>query len=1171
MDDLSNINSWDITCSYGSLPDVSPHRRLCKLRQVVAKTSYKECSQFQRKGDFGQDAELIFCPCICGEFATHHKDIPAGATDSIDPDCGAKIKAMSPTNAFGHLAFSSNIFPYETIGEYIRLSDDDVDAAVDCLVGLAVEINTCMSILTSAQPQQMHPEILNPLLDGLIEAAISARALILVDGFDTTPAREISKSLWMQQLRASLSASKAQPIAWAAIVSWGDVNDRDMLECRSGIVNYTCNTMGNLITPLNRYHNLFLMVDDGLRYMHPNSKIRQFRLRLEQALSEHLSGKSGVQNNLPRCSITVLVGGDYKSLLEIQARVNAGMPCVVCIGTGMAADILYLARQLSEKDSDKKLRMSAYLKRRLAARLSRISDAPDDTDEAIGLISRLVSNEQLLTFCNTLARGSFAEEILKPLLLFANSPTAVARLAKLWNRPDILQSVFAKDQNALDQQTIAGMLYEAVLYNQVEFVKLLLPQLKDLSLIRTYWVYFLYTETEDSVNVTKVLISLKILKDDQLTEVGKTCNRPVTVKMLNALFDRLLKCEIGAKIFHIMKENSAVLDDISDPIKDEGLNEVLKTQCEPLNEPLEQIFIACVFLGRFEMAEYIWGLCSSPLSLALMACCIQRRCAEIFENAYDTSTASRYREYADNFENLATEMVTVGASINNVAASDLVGGSYMRAWYSPIALDLAYLGGCTNFMSSLPAQVAIECMWTGSIHCSPLAILFCMFLPFLLNIPGLAQFGRTQLFSLSHTRDSKIPSLPANFGERCYRFYNSPRVKHHFGLVTYVAFLIYASYVILFQMNPEEIDDNEAALMALLSIRIVDTVLMVLKSARYLELRLVSGLASLVYIFLRFYAAYEIASTALGVCLILLYLELLYFVMNNKRLGPKVTMIAHMTREALKFSPFFIIFVIAFGVGEYSTLYPYKTGFNLAVLENTLSMPFYQIFGVNELDVITDGNKTCPASLVGIECSMPNTFTTILVAVYVMFIGVLIMNLLIALFSYIFDNVTQQANGIWKRNRFYVTKSFHHQEIWPWPLGVSCELQRFIKEKIARHKEMKKSGNKRKNTFLSRLYMYGELELTEKPEAMRSDVLPETVVQLLKRRYMLEDHCREAILVRRKEAEEATLSAKLTQMNCELDHLVKFKESERFVRELPIRYVPETFEDQFPGKVEFQT
>ncbi|VDL96914.1 unnamed protein product [Schistocephalus solidus] len=560
---------------------------------------------------------------------------------------------------------------------------------------------------------------------GLIEAAISARALILVDGFDTTPAREISKSLWMQQLRASLSASKAQPIAWAAIVSWGDVNDRDMLECRSGIVNYTCNTMGNLITPLNRYHNLFLMVDDGLRYMHPNSKIRQFRLRLEQALSEHLSGKSGVQNNLPRCSITVLVGGDYKSLLEIQARVNAGMPCVVCIGTGMAADILYLARQLSEKDSDKKLRMSAYLKRRLAARLSRISDAPDDTDEAIGLISRLVSNEQLLTFCNTLARGSFAEEILKPLLLFANSPTAVARLAKLWNRPDILQSVFAKDQNALDQQTIAGMLYEAVLYNQVEFVKLLLPQLKDLSLIRTYWVYFLYTETEDSVNVTKVLISLKILKDDQLTEVGKTCNRPVTVKMLNALFDRLLKCEIGAKIFHIM-----------------------------------QIFIACVFLGRFEMAEYIWGLCSSPLSLALMACCIQRRCAEIFENAYDTSTASRYREYADNFENLATEMVTVGASINNVAASDLVGGSYMRAWYSPIALDLAYLGGCTNFMSSLPAQVAIECMWTGSIHCSPLAILFCMFLPFLLNIPGLAQFGRTQLFSLSHTRDTAFLRVP---------------------------------------------------------------------------------------------------------------------------------------------------------------------------------------------------------------------------------------------------------------------------------------------------------------------------------------------------------------------------------------------------------------------------
>ncbi|VDN34721.1 unnamed protein product [Dibothriocephalus latus] len=120
---------------------------------------------------------------------------------------------------------------------------------------------------------------------------------------------------------------------------------------QSEIVPYHCDTMGGLITPLNPYHNLFLMVDDGLRYLHPNSKVRQFRLKLEKALSERLRGASGARNNLPRCSIAVLVGGDYKSLLEVQARVDAGMPCVVCIGTGMAADILYIARQLSEKDS----------------------------------------------------------------------------------------------------------------------------------------------------------------------------------------------------------------------------------------------------------------------------------------------------------------------------------------------------------------------------------------------------------------------------------------------------------------------------------------------------------------------------------------------------------------------------------------------------------------------------------------------------------------------------------------------------------------------------------------------------------------------------------------------------------------------------------------------------
>ncbi|VDL86399.1 unnamed protein product [Schistocephalus solidus] len=184
------------------------------------------------------------------------------------------------------------------------------------------------------------------------------------------------------------------------------------------------------------------------------------------------------------------------------------------------------------------------------------------------------------------------------------------------------------------------------------------------------------------------------------------------------------------------------------------------------------------------MAEYIWGLCTSPLSLALIACRIQRRCAEIFEDSYDTYIASRYREYANNFENLATEMVTIGVSINDAAACDLVGGSYMRAWFSPIVLELAYLGDCTTFMSSLPAQKAIEYMWTCNIRCKSHLVPVCMFLPFVLLMPRFVQYGTTELFSLSHTRDRQVPTYPANNHERFWRFYNCPRVKHHFGLVS---------------------------------------------------------------------------------------------------------------------------------------------------------------------------------------------------------------------------------------------------------------------------------------------------------------------------------------------------------------------------------------------------
>ncbi|VDM04756.1 unnamed protein product [Schistocephalus solidus] len=59
----------------------------------------------------------------------------------------------------------------------------------------------------------------------------------------------------------------------------------------------------------------------------------------------------------------------------------------------------------------------------------------------------------------------------------------------------------------------------------MEFVKLLLPPLKDLSLIRTNWAFFLYTDAEESTNMTKLLTSQSILKDVHLAEGEKPRNR----------------------------------------------------------------------------------------------------------------------------------------------------------------------------------------------------------------------------------------------------------------------------------------------------------------------------------------------------------------------------------------------------------------------------------------------------------------------------------------------------------------------------------------------------------------------------------------------------------------------------------------------------------------------
>ncbi len=83
-----------------------------------------------------------------------------------------------------------------------------------------------------------------------------------------------------------------------------------------------------------------------------------------------------------------------------------------------------------------------------------------------------------------------------------------------------------------------------------------------------------------------------------------------------------------------------------------------------------------------------------------------------------------------------------------------------------------------------------------------------------------------------------------------------------------------------------------------------------------------------------------------------MYLELFEYCRINVKFGPKVMMIGKMVLEMLGFFPFFFIFLLGFGVGEQSTLYPFRTGYSGEVLEAAFTLPIYRIFGENNLDEV---------------------------------------------------------------------------------------------------------------------------------------------------------------------------------------------------------------------------
>ncbi|KAI5609738.1 transient receptor potential cation channel, subfamily M, member 4a [Silurus asotus] len=186
-------------------------------------------------------------------------------------------------------------------------------------------------------------------------------------------------------------------------------------------------------------------------------------------------------------------------------------------------------------------------------------------------------------------------------------------------------------------------------------------------------------------------------------------------------------------------------------------------------------------------------------------------------------------------------------------------------------------------------------------------------------------------------------------------------------------------------------------------------------------------------------------------------LRLIHIFAIHKQLGPKIIIVGKMMKDIFFFLFFLAVWLLAYGVANQALIYPYDSDGD-RILRRIFYRPYLHIFGqipVEEIDsgYIWDLDCTDNATLIdaGMEpCreAHHNWLVVLLLIIYLLVTNVLLINLLIAMFSYTFNKVQDRSDTYWKFQRYNVIVSYHSRPCLAPPFIIISHFHLFIKRNI---------------------------------------------------------------------------------------------------------------------------
>ncbi|XP_070540302.1 transient receptor potential cation channel subfamily M member-like 2 [Ptychodera flava] len=709
--------------------------------------------------------------------------------------------------------------------------------------------------------------------------------------------------------------------------------------------------------------------------------------KLREMLTSEIESRL-ISDNSFKPTVFVQTHVDTKSVRHITEALAGRRPVVLCEYTGSEHFLSYALQ--CENIQQFKKRYANHLKRVFFGDVSD-SESEDLLEEFCDQVQIIMNSKDLIEIYNVTTCDNFDESILLTLLKGMGATKEYFLKAFSWNRCDIARRMIIRHNLVLPDNDMAELMTRALCDEKCR-----------LGFIELFLECGLQMENYLTEERLDKLYELTADKSDVMLVPQEKSGRKCYQKRV----DDVLRTAMHG---YYTRQNDA--------------------------KPYTDLFIWAVLVNRFDLAPFLWLRCVDPIALALVTSRFYKYVAR--RGFPDPDDGTHRWEVACEYEEKACSILTEIENVDPVAAMQLVTRRH-PSYGNLDHLELAALASCKKFVAHHACQMVLDRRWDGDISDA-----WCKKLIAPVLFPPLI-FCRVKFKSV-HTCLGKLTA-----------FYDAPMTKFVFNWITWLAFVILFSHVsIHLRRQPFSIADY--ILHGWLAVLVIDefwqmlvppdehhsvtrTFLYHWKSA-WNWFNMLALTCAAVACGLRFYdsaTAFEVVKVLYACSCCLMWLSVLRLYIFQPELGPFVIMIRGMLKEMYWFLWVLVVFIVGFGVAM-NIILSVERSSNPGILRDVFYMPYYQLYGELFLDAMNTTN----------ENNTPDTVSSVafsvFLAVYLIIGNLLLLNILIAIFSGVYESVQANSRREWRHRRYFLVREYQEKPSLPAPFSICIYFYRIIK------------------------------------------------------------------------------------------------------------------------------